>query len=329
MSTPTIGLAPIDILTDQPVAPRRRYGLYSAATVKDTGPLRHAYATWSTDTCADGGYWALCNPEDPTAEDDNGVKNLDRPAWQTAFPFAIYAGIGCDRIGFDDAAARAKSRLGAAEERLVERALWQGRANIRPALNTTDATLLAKTPVSLTAAVALLEEALGESTIEAGLIHAPRRMAAPAASLELAKLDGPRQRTSLGATWVFGSGYTPSDTGPDAGPAADEGVAWLYGSGQAVVRRSPVQVEPGQHPATPGYFDPASNQAYALAERTVLITLDCPLFAVPVTDDTPQPAPLPAPTGLAASALTETSARIDWDPVAGADSYLVDITRTP
>lgn len=327
MSTPTTGLAPLDILSDQPVPPQHRYGLYSAATVLETPRLKHAYATCTSDTCAEGGYWALCNPEDPTAEDDNSVKRLDRPRWQTAFPFGIYAGISCDRIGFDNAAQRAKARLAAAEERLVERALWQGRAGIRPALNRGDATVLASTPVSLTAAVALLEEALGESTVAAGLIHAPRRLAAPAVSAWLAVPEGARHRSPLGATWVFGSGYSPSSLGP---PGDDDGgSAWLYATGQAVVRRSTVQVEPGQHPGTPGYFDPASNTAYAVAERTVLVTLDCPLFAVPVIDDTPQPDPLPAPTGLElAGDPGVTSALITWDPVEGADSYLVELTPT-
>lgn len=329
MSTPTTGLAPLDILSDQPVPPQHRHGLYSAATVLETPRLKHAYATWTSDTCAEGGYWALCNPEDPTAENTNGVKRLDRPRWQTAFPFAIYAGISCDRIGFDNAAQRAKARLAAAEERLVERALWQGKAGILPALNRGDATVLSTTPVSLTAAVALLEEALGESTVAAGLIHAPRRLAAPAVSAWLAVPEGPRHRSPLGASWVFGSGYTPSDQAPDGLDDPPDNVTWLYASGQAVVRRSSVEVEPGQHPGTPGYFDPASNTAYAVAERTVLVTLDCPLFAVPVTDDTPQPDPLPAPTGLAVVGDPgETSALITWEPVEGADSYLVELTPT-
>lgn len=328
MSTPVTGLAPLDILSDQPVPPQHRYGLYSAATVLETPRLKHAYATWTSDTCAEGGYWALCNPEELTAEDDNGVKRLDKPAWQTAFPFGIYAGISCDRIGFDNAAQRAQARLAAAEERLVERALWQGKAGIRPALNRGDATILASTPVSLSAGVALLEEALGDSTVAAGLIHAPRRLAAPAVSAWLAVPEGPRHRSPLGASWVFGSGYTPSSLGPP-GDDDEGGSAWLYASGQAVVRRSTVHVEPGQHPGGPGYFDPASNTAYAVAERTVLVTLDCPLFAVPVLDDTPQPDPLPAPTGLAlAGDPGVTSALITWDPVPGADSYLVEITPT-
>ncbi|MFC8124432.1 hypothetical protein [Streptomyces sp. NPDC057302] len=328
MSTPTTGLAPLEILTDQPVPTQRRYGLYSAATVLETPRLRHAYATWTTDDCADGGYWALCNPEDPTAEQDNGVKRLDRPHWDTAFPFAINAGISCDRIGFDNAAQRARARLAAAEERLVERALWQGKAGILPRLDSSKAVKLSTTPVSLTAGVALLEEALGESTVAAGLIHAPRRMAAPAVSAWLAVPEGPRHRSPLGASWVFGSGYTPADQGEDDDADAP-GVAWLYATGQAVVRRSKVEVEPGQHPGTSGYFDPASNLAYAVAERTILVTLDCPLFAVPVIDESPKPDLLPAPTNVhVVGAPGVTTALIDWDRVPGADSYLVEITPT-
>ncbi|WP_428950958.1 hypothetical protein [Streptomyces sp. cg35] len=328
MTTPTAPPTSYAALVQvqQPTPQARRYGLYSAATVTDER-VRQAYATWTTDTCAEGDYWALCDPERPGLEDGNAeTKRTDQPRWDTAWPIGLYAGLACGDLNTEDIDRRVRARLDAAEERLIERALWSDRAGILPSLKSDRAVVLAGADApapGITEAVALLEEALGGATSELGVLHAPRRLAASARARNLANPDGPRLKSPLGVPWAFGSGY--SLTGPDG--TATPGTAWIYATGQVTVRRDSVQVLPGTHPRTAGFFDPPSNTHYAIAERIVLVTFDCPLFAVAVADSTPVVPALPAPTRVSAVGLESdhTSALITWAPVPGAEAYDVEI----
>ncbi|MEV3855497.1 hypothetical protein AB0J38_14355 [Streptomyces sp. NPDC050095] len=324
MTTPTAppaAYAPL-VQVQQPQAPPRRHGLYSAATVIDER-VRQAYAQWTTDTCAQGDYWALCDPERPGNEDLNDhPKRTEQPRWDSAWPIGLYAGLACGDLRTEDIDRRVRVRLDAVEERLIERALWSDQAGILPTLKSERTVLLAEDAVDLQTAVGLLEEALGSATSELGVLHAPRRLAAPARAKNLANPDGPRLRSPLGAPWAFGAGYGRS--GPDG--TESNGTAWIYATGQVTVRRDAVQVLPGTSPRIAGFFDPPSNTHYAIAERVVLVTFDCPLFAVPVTDDTPALPALPAPARVSAVGLADkTSALITWAPVPGAEAYEVDI----
>lgn len=219
-------------------------------------------------------------------------KTLNGIDWTSATPFVVYTALACQALGFSDASARASLRLSGNEARLVERGFWLGEQGNVPALASAASTpvtpLLASDPgLDLVSALGVLEQ-MGQAQNDNGaqpwnggntqlVIHAPRALAALAASLRLIVPDGAVLRTPLGNVWAFGAGY--GFEGPDGKSNAHQ--AWIYATGPVTIRRS--------EPFTAEVFSQFINQNTAVAERAVLVTNECVQLAAKVAY---QPAPI-------------------------------------
>jgi hypothetical protein len=206
--------------------------------------------------------------------------------WQAATPFVIYNAIQCAPVGMSDATVRANARLGWNEHRLVERGFFLGEQGNRTALATNATTALTPLEASdpgldIFEALGVIESAAQNATNTQLVIHAPRALAAWASHERLVFRDGSQLVTPLGNLWAFGAGY--GYEGPDGTAHPEQ--AWLYATGEMVIRRSQV--------VSNEVFSAPTNLALAVAERAVLVTAECTQVAAKV-------AFLPAPVGAAA-----------------------------
>ena len=186
-------------------------------------------------------------------------------SYVSADPFQVLAGVACGSLGtlgVDDE-SRARQSLEAAEARLVEATFERG--NINPSL-VSAATLTpnGSNAVRVKRAVGILESYLRDNYGGTGVLHA-----SPLLSPYLqTERDGNVRRTHLGTPVAFGSGY---DGVSPAGAAPAANTVWLYATGAVTVRRSPVDV-----PATGAEtLDRATNQTLLIAERAVMVSIDC------------------------------------------------------
>lgn len=191
----------------------------------------------------------------------------------TADAFTVYAGVDCRIVGLLDAGAKARRRLAAVEQRLVEQRVWEQQIAIPSAILATGSA----TAVSLKAGIAALEQVLGDNYGGIGIIHSPEWVTPYLADRYQLWPDNPRIRTGLGTKWAFGRGY--GNAAPDGTPA-EANTVWLYATGDATYLRSdvfvPADVETGATNLT-------LNDALVIAERTYAVALDCPLYAVHIT----------------------------------------------
>lgn len=239
--------------------PPSGYGLYSAASIIDTGEVaRHlggvelrpyncdtGYGTYSTDLCV----------ADP-AEKDPGARGTPLDFASTV----VWGAAECtpDQTE-DEELARARHTRSLHEPLLVESAF--------AARMLTDAG--APTVVDdLATAIATLEEFLGEQGYQ-GYIHAARRWATLASQYRWRNHTGPLFRSPLEHGYVFGGGYadTLGDTLIATGP--------LY-----MWRSAPFEqvTTTGSH-STGAY----NNSVYALSERVVTVGYECAIMAVTIT----------------------------------------------
>jgi len=220
------------------------------------GLLRHdpvtleAWFTCSTGTSGGSGEWR-------TTYRDRAVSALE-----ACTPFAL------ERELWDGTLAKAALDAGTAGDTYAEnRFLTDGRSD--------DVTPVPGTPVSPTAAIALLEEAVrgcqcgGRTYLHAG-IRAASYLAGKTTR------DGNVLTTKLGSVLVPGGGYLT--TGPD-GTEPPAGSAWVYATGPVRVRTTtPVLPDEADVAST---LDRASNTVTVHAQRTGAATWDgCCAFAV-------------------------------------------------
>lgn len=218
-----------------------------------------------------------------------GTKTLDTPyGLNTAFPFAVYAGIACGSIGytpqeFEDRTNRA---FELAEQRGAESALWTGAGGMQPGLNNAAGTrdgitaveataLNSGTATNLTDGLGLLEDWLALNYAGQGFIHGRRYMANLASKYRQVKYrqtDG-ALITPLGSRWIFGGGY--DGTGP-AAVAPATGNQWIYATGQVFISRGTLDM--------PALFEESiqrtTNELFMVVERPYLIGVDGPTAAV-------------------------------------------------
>lgn len=210
-------------------------------------------------------------------------------------PFVVYDGRICPNYTEEQLKTSARNRFALSEQRQVEQMFWRGPnvpalANVDTVVLNRDATGLG-VPVSPSTAVALLEGCLQDRYLGTGLIHAPRWTAGLfnreyQIAYELG--TSPILRTSIGTGWVFGSGYP--GTGPEGQPAPTTtpapGQAWVYATGQVVIRRSPVIANAVRD---------RTGCVTALAERTVVLGIQCNVKCAVLVDFTLCDCPVPAP----------------------------------
>ncbi|MGY4103422.1 hypothetical protein ACW2Q0_28245 [Nocardia sp. R16R-3T] len=273
------------MIVPAPTQTPARFGLQSAADMlADYAPHMRLGVAWEPPPCGPAHVDPAKCGDAPTDRDANLVDGI---GLDTADPITVYAGFTCRSVGLteQDIEARATAAL-ATEWVAVEQAVWADtylrlmRDEATPgADDPVNTPVLAEDPVNITRAVGLLEAFLGANYGGIGVIHAPREVAAHAATAQLVTESAGRLLTPLGNRYAFGSGYP--NTGPD-GTAAAAGTAWLVVTGAVNYRRSVVTSRRSTSPRE--YFDPADNSVRLVAERTYLVSWDdCVRAAVPVT----------------------------------------------
>lgn len=253
-----------------PLTTAPRYGLYSVATVLDDQARAGCGVVYLPDATAASGFaWkAACGGG---AEKQLG----DEPDAVTGDGFWVITGVSCLR---DDIEAVAAARMALQEARIVEQQIWTNALGLSegPEFDASSTPVLGGGAVSLAVGIGLLEEYLGAHYDGVGAIHSSR-LVAPAAGRDfLVNKQGGRLVTTLDTPWAFGQGYAVN-TGP-GGVAAGAGKAWLYATGQVVVRRGPIfttNLAEG--------LDRNTNDVFVIAERPVNVTVDGLLAAVQVT----------------------------------------------
>lgn len=186
------------------------------------------------------------------------------PVIVEGLPFLVFDGIRCPGMTAEEARTRAEQRLAHNEQALVETQFH----------NTVlrDDTQTLATGVALTRAIGLLEDYIAETFGGIGVIHVPREFGALVTSEDMVRRDGARLRSPMDNVFAFGAGYP--NVSP-AGVAAAVNTGWIYATGPVVARRSEVQVRDS--------FDQRFNTRFAIAERSYVITAECPRAAVQFT----------------------------------------------
>jgi len=205
--------------------------------------------------------WETATGETTTTT--NGVKQFDGIDWFHGTPFALYKGVECGMSEWREYAPRAQSLLEAGTQRVVEEKAW---TEVFPSL-AVDLTPVGG-PVDAATAIGILEEYAADRYSSIGVLHAGFRLTNLMMSQFL--IDPVSMSTINGTPVANGLGYT-SLVGP-AGEATTG--AWLYITGQLIVRLSPIMVA-----EAPAY---ATNRYQALAERKAIVRPECIVAAIQV-----------------------------------------------
>lgn len=194
-------------------------------------------------------------------------------------PFGLYHLFHCQAVGaIDDMAERARAALRLGEPRAIERVT----ASMLPLREgAVDLTPTPGTAVHPARGVAILEDFAGIGYGGVPVIHASRLTGSLLTTAGTVIRSGARLETVLGSLVGAGAGYStlagpPTDAGdPTTIQPAAPGTAWLYVTGQVVVRRSPT-IEVGPLMST----TPATNVAEMLVERLATVSWECITGAV-------------------------------------------------
>lgn len=183
--------------------------------------------------------------------------------------FYIFAGVTCNAFQSTDEeyAAKAGERLDAFKHLAVERHLW---TNELPELATDIHPAGAVKPK---VGLGLLEEHAGLVYPFVPTVHFGRRVAVFLAGEDVLSYDAGDAALIGGAQISNGAGYV-SRTGP-GGVEAAEGEAWMYVTGQVVLREGALSSIPAH--------DPQTNTRIALAVRPYVVTIDGFAAAIRIT----------------------------------------------
>jgi hypothetical protein len=227
-------------------------GLYTAATVRDTGdPSRLSFGmiveSWN---CGPSWIYPIdCEAEAP----DPSPKGAESRAEDMSFTG--------DVIGADDNCSALVPEL-EAQQRAEQ--LLRLHESVRVEAQLVDRLLTAAgTPTNvagLVAAVGALEEAIAPFGFP-GVLHAAPHLAAGLAAAQLITRTGGQLLSPLGHRWAFGAGYTDlAET--------------IVATGPVTVHRGPVVMNHG-----PDY---PHNQRLSVAERETLVSWECWTTAVTI-----------------------------------------------
>lgn len=269
-------LSDASVVIDPPAPPSPPYGIFNAALGPlDLPDLRAEVAgiEYQPDNCGIARLWGSACEAVTSKVFDEGVDTLD------ADPFVVYSSWLCGSIGYTETEIRRRMlvRLALQEQRAVEQRIWQGNTGlgITGLFRAADVTTLtaASCPRS---AVAALEQALADSGVSGGIIHARPYMVPWLANNHLVERPSARLLTTpLGTPYSFGQGY--DGTGP-GGQAVTSTVEYMYATGRVVIWRGEPIV-----PTIRQTLNRATNQQYAIAERPYMATVECGIWAVAVT----------------------------------------------
>lgn len=235
----------------------------STVTIRETNGLRRRITITGVSNVAGTGT-TLSGVSSTQAYND--PKNGDGKAYSSADPFTVIAGVTCGSLGtlgVDDE-QRATAALASAEQRLVESQFEGGQVAPRLAAGGAVVTPAGTDAIKIKRAIGALESYIRDQYNGVGVLHMPPILAEYAAPTK----DGNVLRTKLGTPIAFGAGYTGL---APAGTPAPADQAWIYATGAVMVRRSAVMV-PARGVET---LDKATNQTLMIAERQVMVAIDC------------------------------------------------------
>ena len=216
----------------------------------------------------------LPDPENPRSF-DSGM-----PEMITAQPITVYNGFSCKMVTDEERLRYAKEALAGGEQAAIEKALWTDTSitnedHPSPRLMGAGTDVLTTAPVSLVAGIAMLERELRDGYGGVGVIHAPVEVAGFAAKDQQIRWEQSKPVSTVGTRYSFGA-YPNADK---AGAIAEDGTAWLVATGAVSLRRGEVRDR--------GLFDemvnPITNEIFAIAERTYVVSWECVTAAVLVT----------------------------------------------
>lgn len=253
-----------------------RYGLLSAAEVIDgDGRWELGGVAYTTSGCPNRtAEWVTSCPTDPPSTDPPPEKDIPTGLDEVSGrPFLLYDSAACyPQSGRteEELLRMARQNLIGGEQVRLEEKLW---AQVRQ-----DAIIVAPpagaTEWEICLAVGTLDDLLAKTYGGIGVLHAPRWLIGPAKKVH--RRDGERMYDPADNHWSFGAGY--SRLGPpvdgDANNEALPGNVWIFATGPVVVRRSKIQSH-----STFGIRD---NERRAVAERSYVLTVECPALAVQV-----------------------------------------------
>jgi hypothetical protein len=196
-------------------------------------------------------------------------------------PFTLYHLFTCRPVGVD-LQARAESSLRLGEQRGLEVAVAERLALAPGSVDLTEG--VAVHPVT---GLGILEKFAGQFYGGVPTIHMPRHAGTDLAAYGAIQRssNGARLETVQGALVASGGGYyelsgPPTDVeDPDTIQAAADGFAWMYVTGQVVVRRAS-QVESIPLTLPHGTGSGVTNDAMVLATRAYVATWECITAAV-------------------------------------------------
>lgn len=274
---------PAEVIQAPPLAPPGQ-GLLIAAQVIDDPDADHWVegVTFSPEVCSGVGVYALCVAgAAPAGGTHDAIRSFE--------PWVVQQRDECSTFGFPtaDYQGRARRALLAHESRQVELEFWTGAllpGNAHLAQPHSTQFPLSE-PVGTTAqasrkALAILEQAIADSAVGQGMIHATSTLGSLWLGNNLLRWDGRRWLTAGGNILVIGTGYPgTAPTGAGGGIAAAEHYA--YATGLVQVVRGDITVFPDSiSEAT----DRATNTVAFRAERPFVVLWNgCAHAAVKVT----------------------------------------------
>lgn len=192
------------------------------------------------------------------------TKEIDSAPWQTldADPFTVFAEAICKTVAFPDAAGAVQAALEMSQQRAVERYYWE-------TLIDRSQDLTGDVAVSVVQGLAELEQYITSVYNGMGIIHVSPYGAAYLARNNLLRreprVDDETLRTWRGTPVVIGHGYARegSDT------AVEAGEFWMFITGFITIRESNAEIFEA--------LDKATNDLWAIGERTFAIIDDCPV----------------------------------------------------
>lgn len=258
------------------------FGLLSAVEVRDDPDPRWRNGVEFRSTCPSqaSATVAPCSADVvgdlviPPKTGTRGAEYVEGPA------VTLYAVHECAPIGetAEQAQAEAGRKLVAAEGPALELVVSTGdtEAGVLAEefrLNGSTTNVLPGPPTGqpLLNAFGFIEAELAKRGV--GVIYMPRAFALWLISKQAVVRNGSRLESALGTPVVAMNYDFGTHIGPD-GRHAGDGIAWIYGTGPAIVYRGGVTYLPG--------FDSDVNTRTVIAERTYAYAWECGAFAVPV-----------------------------------------------
>lgn len=263
-----MGYAPSQVVEGQPRV-GLPFGLFSVLSLRESSDPHWANGiTWEAMTCD-----PVSAIDDPDCNTVITMHFADSSNTGVATAFTTYGSYLCGTPGgrtLEQGQESATAHLLAREEAQAEFQVWKRLATYPPTI------LGGGTALSVSQALATLENWLGGTYGSLGVIHAPRG-AVEAMGKRYAQPSGSRLSTTIGTPVVAGSGYV-SGTTPTGGSAASAGEAWVLASPALFGYRGQVFTSSDR---PEDLLDTGHNNLYAVAERQYVVGFDpCGVAAV-------------------------------------------------